>query len=137
MKRSRSRPPSTGCTSTSRPRPRWRSIRPGRATSTQPYCTGKITYPADEHGNVRTGTLVVVKAGVPRTAPWSVHAYHDAHPSFPCDSTLDQLYTADRFDAYLALGHFAMNAAFDGSRAAYELRATPDASSRFRVICSI
>jgi hypothetical protein len=62
---------------------------------------------------------VVVKAGVPADAPWAVGYYHASHTTFPCDSTLDQLYTADRFDAYLALGRFAMTRAFEEMSAAY------------------
>lgn len=86
---------------------------------TQPYCTGKIYYRSEPDGTVREGTLVVVKAGVPKNAPWSVLAYHDAHKQFPCDSTLDQFFTADKFDAYLALGHFAMNEAYTATSTDY------------------
>jgi len=82
-----------------------------------PFCTAKITYPpTTADGAAGTGTLVVVKAGVPSDAPWAVDYYRAAHPSFPCDSTMQQLYTAERFDAYVALGHFSMQMAFrDGS----------------------
>ena len=62
-----------------------------------PFSRGTITY-ADH----TTGTIVVVKAGVPRNAPWSVRSFLAAHPTFPCDPTLDQLYDAERFDAYRA-----------------------------------
>jgi hypothetical protein len=30
--------------------------------------------------------------------------YHAANEAFPCDPTLDQLYTASRADAYVELG---------------------------------
>ncbi len=73
----------------------------------QPFCTGKIRYP-DRNWD---GVLVVVKAGVPATAPWSVLAYHAANPNFPCDPTTNQLYDASRFDAYVALGNYAMSEA--------------------------
>ncbi len=85
----------------------------------QPYCVGTITYPPDETGRQRTGTLVVVKAGVPEAAPWSVRSYQAKEPNFPCDSTLDQLYTAERFDAYLALGHYAMSEAYKATLGQY------------------
>ena len=85
-----------------------------------PFCHGTITYPPATPGGASvTGTLVVVKAGVPADAPWAVGYYHASHKTFPCDTTLDQLYTADRFDAYLALGRCAMTRAFDEMSAAY------------------
>jgi hypothetical protein len=80
----------------------------------QPFCFGSVTY-HDEAGRVeKTGGLVIVKAGVPENAPWSVCSYHADHNQFPCDPTLDQLYTADRFDAYLELGRFSMQQAWQG-----------------------
>jgi hypothetical protein len=88
-----------------------------------PSCHGTITYPSLTPGGPAVmGTLVVVKAGVPANAPWAVGYYHAAHPTFPCDSTIDQLYTADRFDAYLALGRCAMTDAFDAMSNEYRAR---------------
>jgi hypothetical protein len=78
----------------------------------QPYCTAKITYPKTADHEAAEGTLVVVKAGVPRGAPWAVEYYRNSNPKFPCDSTVDQLFTAEQFDAYVALGNFAMGEAF-------------------------
>lgn len=71
-----------------------------------PYSKGKITYPDGGEG-----TIVIVKAGVPKDAPWSVRAYASDHPKFPCDPTLDQLYDSDRFDAYRELGRFSVEQA--------------------------
>jgi hypothetical protein len=36
----------------------------------------------------------------------------ESYPEFPCDSTLNQLYDSERFDAYRALGKFAMANAY-------------------------
>jgi hypothetical protein len=72
----------------------------------QPYCQGTIHYP---DGTV--GTLVVVKAGIPQNAPLEILAFASQNPKFPCDPTLDQLYDADRFDAYRNLGKISMDAA--------------------------
>ena len=58
-----------------------------------------------------TGSIVVVKAGVPENAPWSIRSFHSQNPKFPSDPTLDQLYDADRFDAYRALGAFSVEQA--------------------------
>ncbi len=53
------------------------------------------------------GRLIIVKAGVPTNAPWSIRAYQAQHSKFPCDPTLDQLFDGDRFDAYRELGRFS------------------------------
>jgi len=72
----------------------------------EPFCKGTITYPDGQ-----TGTIAFVKAGVPANAPWSVLAFANENPEFPCDPTLDQLYDADRFDAYRELGEFCVDLA--------------------------
>jgi hypothetical protein len=90
---------------------------PGSRFVRQPFCFGSVTY-HDALGNVEMkGGLGVVKAGVPENAPWSVRSYHADHPQFPCDPTLDQLYTADRFDAYVELGRFSMREAWEALHA--------------------
>lgn len=71
-----------------------------------PFSRGTIKYPDQTEG-----TIIVVKAGVPRNAPWSVRSFLAAHPTFPCDPTLDQLYDAERFDAYRELGAFSVEQA--------------------------
>jgi len=73
-----------------------------------PFVKGTITY-----ADGTTASLVVVKAGVPEDAPWSVRSYHSSHPGFPCDPTLDQLYDAERFEAYRELGHHCASVALD------------------------
>jgi hypothetical protein len=69
-----------------------------RATHT----TGTIIYP-----DGTTGRLVLLKAGVPVDAPWDVRAFERRWPAFPCDPTTNQIYTAERFEAYRQLGYFA------------------------------
>ena len=66
------------------------------------HAKGTITY---KDGTI--GTLIVVKAGVTEDAPWEVRAFQEAHPSFPCDPTVNQFFTAEHFDAYRTLGEFA------------------------------
>lgn len=72
------------------------------------HCKGIIHYP----GTQTTGTLIVVKAGVTKDAPWDVRAFHAANADFPCDPTFDQLYSASRFDAYRTLGWSSMEQAW-------------------------
>ena len=72
------------------------------AVRARTHAVGRIRY---HDGS--TGTLVHVKLGVPRDAPTDVLTFHRSHPTFPCDPTLNQLYTAERFDAYRTLGEFS------------------------------
>ena len=99
---------------------------------TQPYATGTIHYPADGDRPEKTGELIVVKAGVPKNAGLDLMAFHDQNPDFPCDRTLHQLYTAERFDAYVALGRLSMAAAYQfvADRKPAGRRATPRADGR-------
>jgi hypothetical protein len=39
-------------------------------------------------------------------------SFYEQNAKFPCDSTVDQLYTADRFDAYRSLGAFSFGQAY-------------------------
>ena len=64
-----------------------------------PYVKGKFSY---DGGKV--GEIVIVKAGVPIDAPAELLDYRKGNPSFPYDTTLDQFFGADRFDAYRRLG---------------------------------
>jgi hypothetical protein len=74
----------------------------------QPFCVGTITYPDGQKG-----TLIHVKAGVPLDAPLELKSYAAGNEHFPCDTTLDQLYDADRFDAYRDLGELCVTMASD------------------------
>ena len=69
------------------------------------FCVGNIFYPDDREEP--SGRLVIIKAGVPKNTPENITDFHLSNWKFPCDPTLDQLYSADRFDAYKALGSFA------------------------------
>jgi hypothetical protein len=72
-----------------------------------PYCVGRVWYP---DGTV--GTLVVIKAGVAENSPWEVQSFYERNHQFPCDPTFDQLFTAERFDAYRALGAWSISEAW-------------------------
>jgi hypothetical protein len=64
-----------------------------------PYVKAKFTYAGG-----KVGEIVIVKAGVPIDAPAELLDYRKGNPSFPYDTTLDQFFGADRFDAYRRLG---------------------------------
>jgi len=74
------------------------------------FSVGTIYYNPKDLTDI--GRLVIIKTGVPANAPEDVEDFYENDTkSFPCDPTLDQLYTADRFDAYRSLGTFAANQA--------------------------
>ncbi|MGO9909637.1 MAG: hypothetical protein ACLPQS_00530 [Acidimicrobiales bacterium] len=78
------------------------------------FCVGNIHYPVGDpnHKDGALGRLVVIKAGVPIDAPLDISDFQARNPKFPCDPTLDQLYDAERFDAYRSLGNVAADQAF-------------------------
>jgi hypothetical protein len=74
------------------------------------FSVGTIFYDPQDPTDI--GRLVAIKTGVPEDAPEGVtDFYQNDKKSFPCDTTLDQLYTSDRFDAYRSLGAFAASQA--------------------------
>ncbi|MEP7024407.1 MAG: hypothetical protein ABJB47_11535, partial [Actinomycetota bacterium] len=67
-----------------------------------PYAAGQFRYPGEGAG--RSHHLFYLKLAVPTGAPYDVLSYQDIHPAFPTDSTLQQLYDDQEFEAYRALG---------------------------------
>jgi hypothetical protein len=80
-------------------------LRPGPVTHrcAAPYVAGSFRYPDESAG--RSHQLLYLKLAVPDGAPWDVLSYQDIHPAFPTDSTLQQLYDDQEFEAYRALGY--------------------------------
>jgi hypothetical protein len=70
----------------------------------RPWAYGTFTRPASAPGLPEQGQIWVCKLGWWSGAPWDVLAYAKDHSTYPCDSTLEQLYDAAEFEAYLELG---------------------------------
>lgn len=66
-----------------------------------------FSYPGTE----LAGRIVFCKTAVTEDAPWDVKAYAQKDPRFPMHSTVDQLYTDQRFEAYRALGWYSADQA--------------------------
>ena len=64
--------------------------------------TGSIRYTRGEE--VVEGTLVYVRNTMTGKATWDARAHQLADPRFPHNSTVDQLYTDKKFEAYRVLG---------------------------------
>lgn len=66
---------------------------------------GLIDYPPVPNGSEReVGVLVYIKASVSGDENDYVMAYKAAHPSFPHETTLEQLFSEEQFECYRALG---------------------------------
>jgi hypothetical protein len=63
------------------------------------FATGEIFYP-----DGLTGTLTVLKLGLGPNCPSQLVTFQRSRPKFPYDSTANQIYTAELFDAYMQLG---------------------------------
>lgn len=75
-----------------------------------------LTYPPDNGATEGVeGRLIYVRSAVTADAPWDVRAYRKRFPAFPNDSTINQLYTDEKFEAYRALGYHNTRAALGTS----------------------
>ena len=65
------------------------------------------------YANGVPGVLVYARTVMTEAVPFDVTAYHEADPLFPHNSTADQLYNDQKFEAYRALGWCAGGHAAD------------------------
>jgi hypothetical protein len=73
------------------------------------HAVGTVSY--DDHS---TATIIVIKLGLSLKSPDDLHEYRRRDRAFPHHSTLNQVFRADRFDAYRSLGwHSASRAISD------------------------
>jgi hypothetical protein len=78
-----------------------------------PHCTvGSILYPGGERG-----VLLYVKASLTGDEPDYVVDYKMRYPAFPHESTGDQFFSEEQFEAYRALGFHALDGFLSGKRA--------------------
>jgi hypothetical protein len=76
-----------------------------------PHCAiGEISYPGD-----RKGILVYIKASLTGDENDCVIGYKKRYSDFPHETTLDQMFSEEQFEAYRALGFHAAYRLFDRS----------------------
>jgi predicted acylesterase/phospholipase RssA len=74
-----------------------------------PHCAiGQITYP-----NGRKGILVYIKSSLTGDENDYVFHYKKRYSDFPHETTLDQMFSEEQFEAYRALGYHAAYGLFD------------------------
>ncbi|MBI3450181.1 MAG: patatin-like phospholipase family protein [Acidobacteria bacterium] len=86
--------------------------------STSHIAIGKIDYPqctsSPESGDpdlvAKTGYLIYLKTSVTGDEAVTVRSYRDANPAFPHQTTADQFFDDDQFEAYRALGEHVAGA---------------------------
>lgn len=70
-----------------------------------PYLVAKIEYPpVDEEPKGRVGTLIYIKSTMISGLTFSTQGYRASNPSFPHQSTTDQFFDPDQFEAYRDFG---------------------------------
>ena len=87
-------------------------LKPGQVV--HPFAYGTFSRAPGSPGLPDEGDIWVCKLGWWTEAPWDVLAYAQEHSTYPCDSTLEQLYDAAEFEAYHELGGAAVLAAAKG-----------------------
>lgn len=68
--------------------------------SAKHWAFGRICYPDGSE----PGYLIYVKSSLTQDAAVDIRQYRDAHPAFPHESTADQWFDEDQFEAYRHLG---------------------------------
>lgn len=100
-----------------------------------PFVTGSITYLPDGDLPREQGVLIYIKSAHLKNVPADVVAYRAANPDFPDESTGDQFFDEEQFEAYRELGFASARLlcsrgnGYDGSTN----DATPGALSHFRI----
>ncbi|HLF41975.1 MAG TPA: hypothetical protein VJA46_00450 [Acidimicrobiia bacterium] len=79
----------------------------GGVLLSRPYAWGKFTYRMDENGVERKGNICYIQTGVTASTPWQVRSHWEADARFPNDSTINQNFDHQQFEAYRALGFWA------------------------------
>ena len=76
---------------------------------------GSISYPPlTQNGDREKGALIYIKASLSGDESDYVIAYKKANPEFPHETTLDQLFSEEQFEAYRALGEHIARRLLDG-----------------------
>jgi hypothetical protein len=73
----------------------------------------RIDYGVVENGEPVLGLLLVIKLALTGNESETLMRYRRENPTFPHQSTAQQLFSESQFEAYRALGEHAANAAFD------------------------
>jgi hypothetical protein len=81
-------------------------LRPDPATRrSNPHAVlARIEYPSNGTTPAAMGLFLYLKASITGNESELIRRYHDAHPEFPHQTTLDQFFDQEQFEAYRQLG---------------------------------
>jgi len=68
------------------------------------FAVGQIHYPATDDDDDSDGTLIVLKSSVTDDDDETIRMFRKTHENFPQEPTIDQFFSEDQFEAYLAVG---------------------------------
>jgi len=117
--------------------PSWEELRQ------RPHASiGTIHYPVDKHGNTQTGIMLYIKLSVTGDENDYVQEYARKYRKFPHETTGDQFFSEEQFEAYRALGFHAAFKSLLGAQGVQHwddivslsdtFYGTPEAVSRFK-----
>jgi hypothetical protein len=107
-------------------------MRMTRQRITGAHCAiGEISYPDD-----RKGILIYIKASLTGDENDTVIDYKKRYSDFPHETTIDQMFTEEQFEAYRALGFHAAHRLFDRSDefAHLDLNDDPDRGEQIELL---
>ena len=87
----------------------------GPVTSTKHWALGTIHYGPDASGQEQKGCLLYVKSSITGDENAYIREYRDRKLEFPHESTADQFFSEEQFEAYRALGYHIGNDLFVGN----------------------
>jgi hypothetical protein len=89
-----------------------RSIQRQKEGHSLAHCAvGKIKY-----SNGAIGYLIYLKSSVTGDEDIGISQYRSGHPSFPHETTANQFFSEDQFEAYRRLGHHIVRTSFRGNQ---------------------
>jgi len=77
----------------------------GAMSAKWPYFVAGIEYPKTKTKAQSTGVVIYCKAAIVADLSVAVRGYLALHPSFPHESTIDQFFSPEQFEAYRELGY--------------------------------
>ncbi|KAA1174629.1 hypothetical protein FP026_29720 [Rhizobium tropici] len=103
----------------------------GVRIAASPFIVGEIRYP-----DGKCGVLIYIKSTMMTGLDFATDGYRAANPDFPHQSTIDQFFDPDQFEAYRDLGRKSCLAAIEQLDLANTIRCPLDIFSKFAAVKS-
>ena len=80
-----------------------------RACAGKGFVTGTIAYPKTNREEKKTGAIYLIKSTLLPNLPGDLYGYKARHADFPDQTTSDQFFSENQFEAYRELGYRTAN----------------------------